>query len=543
MGWLEDESGLERCEANFVPLTPLSHLNRAKNVYPYREALVYGSRRYNNSQYAERISRLASGLSRLGINPGDVVSTILPNTIPQVEAHFGVPACGAVLNTINVRLDKGTIEYIIGHANPKLIIVDSQFLPLLEEAINENGKKAPMIIEANDELSEYKASSKYMEYEELVASGDPDFDWNFPDDEWESISLNYTSGTTGKPKGVVYQHRGAYLMTMGTVVSWRLTLFPKFLAIVPLFHCNGWNHSWMMPLLGGTVFCCRDITAKYIFDMIADEGISHLGGAPIVLNMLANAPENERRKITHKVEVFTAGAPPAPATLQAFEALNFNVTQVYGLTETFGHITECVWQDSEWEKLNPDQKAEIKARQGVAFPHMEYVEVLHPETKTPVPNDGHTTGEIFIRGNSVMKGYYRDPKATRNSFDGGKFASGDIAVQFPDCYIQITDRAKDIIISGGENVSSVEVEGIIMKHPSVLLCAVVAKPDSKWGEVPYAFVELKPDENPSSDEIIDFCREHLAGFKTPKGVRFGELPKTATGKIQKFQLREQLKET
>ncbi|MCY4184563.1 MAG: AMP-binding protein [Rhodobacteraceae bacterium] len=540
MGWLEDERGLERCKANFVPLTPLSHLNRAKKVYPDREALVYDSRRYSYSQYAERISRLASGLSRLGINPGDVVSTILLNTIPQVEAHFGVPACGAILNTINVRLDKGTIQYIIGHANPKLIVVDSQFLPLLEEALQENGKKAPVIIEANDELSEYEASSRYMEYEELIASGDPDFDWNFPDDEWESISLNYTSGTTGKPKGVVYQHRGAYLMTMGTVVSWRLTLFPKFLAIVPMFHCNGWNHSWMMPLLGGTVFCCRNISSKYIFDMIADEGISHLGGAPIVLNMLANAPEKERRKIMHKVEVFTAGAPPAPATLEAFEALNFNVTQVYGLTETFGHITECVWQDSEWENLNPDQKAEIKARQGVAFPHMEYVEVLHPETQTPVPSDGHATGEIFIRGNSVMKGYYRDPKATLNSFEGGKFASGDIAVQFPDSYIQITDRAKDIIISGGENVSSVEVEGIIMKHPSVLLCAVVAKPDQTWGEVPFAFVELKPDENPTSNDIIAFCREHLAGFKIPKGVSFGELPKTATGKIQKFQLREQL---
>ncbi len=543
MGWLEDESGLDRCQANYVPLTPLSHLNRAKLVYPEREALVYGSRRYNYSQYAERVSRLASGLTKLGIEPGDVVSTILPNTIPQVEAHFGIPACGAVLNTINIRLDKSTVGYIFSHAKPKLVIVDSQFLPLIEEVVRDAGEDAPKVIEANDEFSDFNSSLKYMEYEELLASGDPGFNWVIPDDEWESISLNYTSGTTGKPKGVVYQHRGAYLMTMGTVVSWRITLYPKFLATVPLFHCNGWNHTWMIPLLGGTVFCCRDISAKDIFGLVADEGITHFGGAPIVLNMLANAPESEKRKINHRVEVFTAGAPPAAATLLAFEALNFNVTQVYGLTETFGHISECVWKDDEWNHLNPSEKATTKARQGVSFPHMESVEVLNPETQNPVANDGVSIGEIFIRGNSVMKGYYRDPEATRKSFEGGKFASGDIAVQFPDSYIQITDRAKDIIISGGENVSSVEVEGVIMKHPSVLLCAVVAKPDPKWGEVPFAFIELKPNEMPSPDDIIHFCRKHLAGFKTPKGVTFGELPKTATGKIQKFQLREQLKIT
>ena len=541
MGWLEDENGLDRCQANFVPLTPLSHLNRALSVYPDREALVYGNRRYNYLQYAERITRLASGLCQLGIKPGDVVSTILPNTIPQVEAHFAIPACGAVLNTINVRLDKGTIGYIFDHANPKLIIVDSQFLPVVEEVLRETGEKPPIIIEAKDEYSEFAASSRHMEYEEVITTGDPGFRWIFPEDEWESISLNYTSGTTGKPKGVVYQHRGAYLMTMGTVISWRLTLYPKFLAIVPLFHCNGWNHSWMMPLLGGTVFCCRDISAKTIFSLIADEGITHFGGAPIVLNMLANAPECDQRTITHQVEVFTAGAPPAAATLQAVEALNFNVTQVYGLTETFGHITECVWKDHAWDQLEPDEQATIKARQGVAFPQMEYVEVLDPQTQVPIRKDGISTGEIFIRGNSVMKGYYRDPVATKNAFEGGKFASGDIAVQFPDNYIQITDRAKDIIISGGENVSSVEVEGIIMKHPSVLLCAVVAKPDSKWGEVPYAFIELKPETSPSPDDITSFCREYLAGYKIPKGVSFGELPKTATGKIQKFQLREQLK--
>ena len=541
MGWLEDERGLEKCRANYVPLTPLSHLKRARQVFAQNEALVYGQRRYNYAQYHERVSRLASALWKSSVSPGDVVSTILPNTIPHFDAHFGVPACGAVLNTINVRLEDTTIKYILDHAKPKTIIADTQYLPTLEQALAGCSGDVPMIIEAHDPNSGLECSGQYQEYEDFIRSGDPDFEWLLPEDEWESLSLNYTSGTTGRPKGVVYHHRGAYLLTMGTVVSWRLTLFPKYLSIVPLFHCNGWNHPWLIPLLGGTAFCCRDITAKEIFATIAKEGITHFGAAPIILNMLANATEDEKKPITQTVEVFTAGAPPATATLKAIEKLNVNVTHVYGLTETFGHVTECLWNDIQWSSLEDGTKFELKSRQGIAMPNMEQLEVLTDDR--PVAQDGVALGEVHIRGNSVMKGYYRNPEATQQAFSNGLFASGDIAMQHPDNYIQITDRAKDIIISGGENVSSVEVEGVIMKHPSVLLCAVVAKEHSKWGEAPFAFVELKPGHHPAREEIIEFCRKNLAGFKVPKGIEFTSLPKTATGKIQKFQLREQLKST
>ena len=538
MGWLEDETGLHRRSANYVPLTPLSHLNRALAVYPDREALVYGNHRFSYRDYHRRVSRLASALARRGVEPGDVISSILPNIPAQVEAHFGVPACSAVLNTINVRLDKDTINYILGHAAPRFVLVDTQYLPVVEAAIADMGVGGPDIIEVADEEAGFPPTGRHVEYEALLAEGDPEFDWIMPDDEWESISLNYTSGTTGRPKGVVCHHRGAYLMTMGTIVSWRMTLFPRYLAIVPLFHCNGWNHSWMMPLLGGTVHCCRDISASFIFRTVAQERITHFGGAPIILNLLAQAPSRERVEFSHRVEVFTAGAPPAAATLQAIEALNFNVTQVYGLTETYGHITECVWDDDRWSGLGDAERATIKARQGVLFPMMETVDVFDPDRGDRVEPDGNSPGEILIRGNSVMKGYYRNPEASRKAFSSGLFASGDIAVQHPDGYIQITDRAKDIIISGGENVSSVEVEGVLMSHHLVSLCAVVAKPDDKWGEVPFAFVEPVAGTEPDAEEILVYCREKLAGFKTPKGMIFQELPKTATGKIQKFQLRE-----
>jgi fatty-acyl-CoA synthase len=371
----------------------------------------------------------------------------------------------------------------------------------------------------------------------LLGTGDPAFEWIMPEDEWESLALNYTSGTTGRPKGVVYHHRGAYLMTMGTVISWRMTLHPIYLAIVPLFHCNGWNHTWMMPVLGGTLVCCRDITAANIFNAIADEGVTHFGGAPIVLNTLVNASRDDRRDFDHTVEVFTAGAPPAPATLSKIEAMGFNVTHVYGLTETYGHVTECVWDEARWGDLTGNDRAAVKSRQGVAFPMMEDITVVD-ETMEQIPMDGKTQGEIVMRGNSVMKGYLKNPEATQESFKGGYFHSGDIAVQHPDTYIQIADRAKDIIISGGENISSVEVEGVLMAHPDVNLAAVVAKPDEKWGEVPCAFVELKPGTSPTEADLIAFSRETLAGFKAPKKVVFRELPKTSTGKIQKFELRK-----
>ncbi|MDJ0857997.1 MAG: AMP-binding protein [Dinoroseobacter sp.] len=536
MGWLADETGLERCAANHVPLTPLSHLQRAAKVFPEREALIYGDRKFTYRDFHARVSRLASALSKSGIAPGDVVATLLPNVPAQVEAHFGVPACGAVLNTINIRLDVDTVAYIFDHGGAKAVLVDPQFLPLAVAACEQMEGPAPRLIEVADDGAGVHSTGGYDEYETLLDIGDPDFDWVMPEDEWESLALNYTSGTTGRPKGVVYHHRGAYLMTMGTVVSWGLTLYPRLLTIVPLFHCNGWNHSWMMPLLGGTIICCRDITPEAIYDGIADHGVTHMGGAPIVLNMIVNAPESARRSFDHKVEVYTAGAPPAAATLAAIEKLGFNVTQVYGLTETYGHVTECVW-DPDWSALPEAERAAIKARQGVAFPMMEDVTVLD-DGMQQIPMDATATGEVMIRGNSVMKGYYRNPVATTEAFAGGYFHSGDIALQHPNGYIQIADRAKDIIISGGENISSVEVEGALMHHPAVLLCAVVAKPDEKWGEVPCAFVELKDGVDASEDALIAFARERLAGFKTPKKIVFEELPKTSTGKIQKFELRK-----
>ena len=538
MGWMKDETGLEKRAANFVPLTPLSHLKRAVLVYPQVEALVYGSFRKTYSEYHARVSQLASALAGRGVAPGDVVATVMPNVPAQAEALFGVPACGAVLNTINTRLEIGTISYILDHGEASVVLVDTQFLGSVEAAMKEmESEDLPLVVEVPDDQAGYPASGRHLTYEDLLAEGDADFEWIMPEDEWESIALNYTSGTTGRPKGVVYHHRGAYLITMGTPISWRMTLYPRLLTIVPFFHCNNWCHTWMLPALGGTVVCCRDVTAKAIYDAIADEGVTHFGGAPIVLNMIVNSTEEDRRAFDHTVEVFTAGAPPAAATLAAIEPMGFNVTQVYGLTETYGHATECVWKDDEWGALAQEDRAAIKARQGVALPNMEPI-IVTDSDMNQIPQDGAATGEIMIRGNSVMKGYYKNPRATAEAFKGGYFHSGDIALQHPDSYIQIADRAKDIIISGGENISSVEVEGALMHHPAVLLCAVVAKPDDKWGEVPCAFVELKPGVEASEKDLIAFARQRLAGFKTPKRVLFQELPKTSTGKIQKFELRK-----
>ena len=537
MGWMKDETGLERCAANFVALTPLSHLRRAAHLFPEREALVYHGFRKTYDEYHARVSRLASALAGLGIEPGDVVATLLPNIPAHCEAHFGVPAAGAVLNAINTRLEADTIAYILDHGEARLVLCDPQFLPTLMQATELMERPAPGIIEVADDQAGVHGHGHYMEYEELLATGDPDFEWIMPQDEWESLALNYTSGTTGRPKGVVYHHRGAYLMTMGTVVSWDMRRYPRYLTIVPLFHCNNWNHVWMMPVLGGTTVCCRDITAKAIYDAIADEGVTHFGAAPIVLNTIVNAKAEDRRAFDHIVDVFTAGAPPPAATLAAIEPLGFQVTQVYGLTETYGHVTECLWQEG-WHDLDDEDRYAIKARTGILMPMMEDITAMDPETMTQTPMDGQAQGEIMIRGNSVMKGYLKNPKATQEAFAGGYFHSGDIAVQHPDGYLQIADRAKDIIISGGENISSVEVEGVLMRHPAVLLCAVVAKPDEKWGEVPCAFVELKDGATADESDLIAFARERLAGFKTPKSVVFQELPKTSTGKIQKFELRQ-----
>ncbi|MEM8824202.1 MAG: AMP-binding protein, partial [Pseudomonadota bacterium] len=408
MGWMKDETGLDRGPANFVPLTPLSHLNRAAQIWPDREAVVHGQIRHSYRDYRDRVTRQASMLAKLGVEPGDVVATILPNVPAQVEASFGVPACGAILNTINTRLDVDTVAYILDHGGAKVLLVDTDFLDLAEAACA-TLSTPPQIIEVPD--TGFTPSGRHSLYEDLLAQADPTFEWHMPKDEWESLSLNYTSGTTGRPKGVVYHHRGAYLITMGTVISWRMTLYPRWLTIVPLFHCNGWCHSWMMPVVGGTVVCLRDVTAKGIFDALADEQVTHFGGAPIVLNMLVNAAEADRRPFDQHVEVYTAGAPPPAATLGRMEALGFNVTHVYGLTETYGHVVENIWQPGPWDDVSAADRATLKARQGVAYPMMEGVDVFD-ESGNPVPRDGQTQGEVAMRGNAVMKGYLKNPEAT-----------------------------------------------------------------------------------------------------------------------------------
>ena len=537
MGWMADETGLDRCAANHVALTPLSHLARAAAIWPGREALAYGAVRRDYAALRDRTSRIASMLSARGVVPGDVVSTLMPNVPAQVEASFGVPAAGAVLNTINTRLDPGTVAHILGHSGAKVLVVDAASLPLAEAACAALDAP-PALIEAPDDAAGHPASGRHETWEDALATGDPAHPWHLPGDEWETIALNYTSGTTGRPKGVALHHRGAYLMTFGTIVSWRMVLHPRLLTVVPLFHCNGWCHAWTMPLVGGTTVCLREITGDGILDAIDGAGVTHLGGAPIVMGMLADAPD--RGPLPRAVRVFTAGAPPPAAILERVEARGFDVTHVYGLTETYGHVVENVWQPDAWDELPPGERASLNARQGVAFPVMEMVAVLG-EDGAEVPADGATQGEIAMRGNAVMKGYYRDPEATAKAFAGGWFRSGDLGVRHPDGYVQIRDRAKDIIVSGGENVSSVEVESALMHHPAVALAAVVAQPDAKWGEVPCAFVELRAGHAPTEAEIVAHARTRLPGFACPRRVVFGPLPKTSTGKIQKFELRARLR--
>ena len=535
---------LNKNKANYVPLTPLSFITRAKDIYPNYESVVYGNRSYTWLETYNRCSKFASALTKKGIGLGSTVSIIAANTPELLEAHYSIPMTGGVVNTINTRLDAQTIAYILEHSDAKLLITDTQFSPTIKKALSIYGKKIP-IIDIHDEQAIFKEGEGEKigdwTYEEFLETGDDNFNWSFPEDEWQAISLSYTSGTTGKPKGVVYHHRGSYLMSTGSVTAWNMTNKLTFLATVPMFHCNGWGYPWTAALIHAKVVCCRYIIAKDIYHLIDKHKVTHFGGAPIVLNLIANAEDKDKKEIKHKINVLTAGAPPTSAILEKMDNLGFEVMHVYGLTETYGHVLQCAWNE-EWNNLPNSEKADLNARQGVRYPNLEEAMVADPETYVPVPRHGKTMGEILMRGNVVMKGYYKNKEATESSMRNGWFHSGDLAVVYPDGYIQIKDRSKDIIISGGENISSVEVENVVAKHDAVSLVAVVAKPDEKWGETPCAFVELVPGKNATEEEIIQFCKENMAGFKRPKNVVFGELPKTSTGKIQKFELRMKAKE-
>ena len=536
------DTNLDKNKANYVPLSPLTFLERTKDIYPNYEALVYESRSYTWKEVYKRCVKFASALDKLGVKTGDTVSIMAFNTPEIFEAHYSIPMVGAVINAINTRLDPNTISYILQHSDAKVLIVDRQFHDVIEKALK-NVKNKITIIDIDDQDIDTSSFKKIgeLEYENFLNTGDENYEWKKPKDEWEAISLGYTSGTTGKPKGVVYHHRGAYLMATGSVTAWNMPNRLNFLCVVPMFHCNGWCYPWTLAMLHSRVICLRNIDVKKMFELIDKYEVTHFGGAPIVLNMIVNAPKEDQKALKRKVNVLTAGAPPPSIIFEKMENLGFEVMHVYGLTETYGHMLQCAWNE-DWNTLEKDKKNEIKARQGVRYPNTEGAIVMNPETMKQVPKDGKTMGEIMIRGNIVMKGYYKDKEETEKSMAGGWFHSGDLAVMHPDGYIKIQDRSKDIIISGGENISSIEIENTIANHPSVSLAAVVAKPDEKWGETPCAFVELIKDKSAEEKDIIDFCRETLAGFKLPKKVIFCELPKTSTGKIQKFELRKKLKD-
>ena len=527
--------------ANYVPLSPLSFLTRAAAVYPDRLAVLHGARRFTWAESAARCRRLASALAARGIGRGDVVAFLAPNIPALFEAHFGVPMLGAVLNAINTRLDAATIAFILAHSEAKALFADTEYAETVEAALALLPEHArPLLVDIADGAAGRRLAG--IEYEELLAGGDPEFSGSLPGDEWDPITLNYTSGTTGDPKGVVYHHRGAYLNALGNIVTWGMPQHPVYLWTLPMFHCNGWCFPWTMAALAGTNVCLRRIEARAMYDAIADAEVSHLCGAPIVMNLLLHAPPAERRDFGgRRIHMMTAAAPPPAAVIEGMERLGFDITHVYGLTEVYGPVTVCAWQDA-WAGLAPEEQARMKARQGVPYPVFEAVMVADPATLVPVAKDGTTMGEVFMRGNVVMKGYFKNPKATAEAFAGGWFHTGDLGVWHPDGYIELKDRSKDIIISGGENISTIEVESVLHRHPAVLDAAVVARPDEKWGETPCAFITLKPGASVTEAEIIAFCRAHLAHFKAPRHVVFGPLPKTSTGKTQKYILRERAKE-
>lgn len=532
-------SGLEKNGANYTPLSPLTFLERAAYVHPQHTAIVHGDQRYTWAETYARCRRLASALQQRGIGLGDTVSIMGFNTPQMYEAHFGIPMIGAVLHSINTRLDAPTIAFQLEHSEAKLLITDTEASATIRAALGML-KNPPTVIDIVDPFSDGGDRLGELDYEALLAEGDPDFTWQLPADEWQAITLNYTSGTTGNPKGVVYHHRGAYLNAVSNIVDGNLGRHPVYLWTLPMFHCNGWCFPWTLAAVAGTSICLRKVRADLIYDLIEQEGITHYCGAPTVHYMLVNAPEEQRAKKQHKVYGMIAAAPPPAAVLQKMAENDFEITHVYGLTETYGPATLCAWHD-EWNDLPIEEQARLKARQGVRYLMLEALTVLDPETMEPVPADGETLGEVMFRGNIVMMGYLKNEEATHKAFADGWFHSGDLGVMHPDGYIELKDRSKDIIISGGENISTIEVENVLYRHPAILEAAVVARPDEKWGETPCAFVVLRDGATATAEEIIDYCRQHLAHYKAPRTVVFSPLPKTSTGKVQKFVLREQAK--
>jgi fatty-acyl-CoA synthase len=533
------EMGLDKNPANFVPLSPIGFLLRSAAVYPDYPAVIYGTRRYGWRQALDRCRRLAAALAAHGVGRGDTVAVMAPNIPEAFEAHFGVPMAGAVLNALNIRLDPETIAFILGHGEAKVLLTDTEFAPVIKAALDRLERK-PLVVDIADPEGPGGATLGEVDYEMFLADGDANFAELTPTDEWDAIALNYTSGTTGNPKGVVYHHRGAYLNALGNILVWSLRQHPVYLWTLPMFHCNGWCFPWTITALAGTHVCLRRVEAAAIYETIAREGVTHLCGAPVVMNMLLNAGPELTRLLARPIEMMTAGSPPPAVVIEGMEAIGFQISHVYGLTEVYGPATVCAWH-GEWDELPVEERSRLKARQGVNYPVLDGLMVADPASLAPVAADGAAMGEILMRGNIVMKGYLKNPHATEEAFAGGWFHSGDLGVVHPDGYIELKDRSKDIIISGGENISTVEVENVLYRHPAVLEAAVVGRPDPMWGETPCACVCLKPDAVATVDDIIAFCRQHLARFKAPRSVIFGPLPKTSTGKIQKFLLRERAK--
>ena len=531
----DNDFPLAKHKANYTPLSPLSFLRRSAEVYPDYTAVIHGDRRLSYGDVYARCRQLASRLNQHGIEPGDVVSIIAPNIPELYEAHFAVPMCGAILNAINTRLEAKTIAYILEHAQTKVLLVDRESTQVVHQALVKL-THPPLIIDINDPVASGEAASE-IEYETFLSEGDANHEWLMPEDEWASIALNYTSGTTGEPKGVVYHHRGAYMNAMSNITGWHMGAHPVYLWTLPMFHCNGWCFPWSLAANAGVSVCARSINAEVIYNSIEQHGVTHFCGAPIILNFIINADPAIAKKPQKPVEVMTAAAPPPASVLQKVEALGFHVTHVYGLTETYGPAVMCAWK-SEWDSLSATEQSVLKSRQGVRYQVLDELDVLNPDTMEPVPRDGQTIGEIMFRGNIVMRGYLKNAQANAAAFAGGWFHSGDLGVMDPDGYLRILDRAKDIIISGGENISSIEIEDVLYSHPNVLEAAVAAKNDEHWGETPCAFVQLVNGASVTEQDIIHFCRENMAHFKCPTKVIFRELPKTSTGKVQKFQLRE-----